>query len=90
MIECAPTASVVIGRAAFPPLRATGPPRSVAPSLNCTVPVAVLGVTVAVSVTDCPTVDGFGEELATTPDVAAEIVWIKAGDVLGASFVSPP
>src|SRR5438552_12347204 len=35
--------------------------RSVAPSLNVTVPVAVFGVTTAVKATDCPNVEGFAE-----------------------------
>ena len=42
-------------------------PSVVAPSLNVTVPVGVpvpeLGATVAVNITDCPTVDGFAEEI---------------------------
>jgi hypothetical protein len=37
----------------------------VVPSLNVTLPVAEEGVTVAVKVTDCPSVEGFCEELST-------------------------
>src|SRR5271157_13276 len=48
--EWSPTASVEIFRVAVAPLRATDP-RLLAPSRNCTLPVAVLGATVAVRVT---------------------------------------
>src|SRR5689334_6842520 len=55
--ECVPTVSVVVEKLAVPP--ATVPvPIVVAPSLNVTVPVAFEGVTVAVSVTDVPKLDG--------------------------------
>ena len=50
----------------------TAAPRSVPPSLNCTVP-AVTGaaptVTVAVKVTDVPKVDGFGAAVTVVADV---------------------
>jgi len=60
VIECVPWASAVVLRAATPdPLIATGEPRLVAPSLNCTAPASVATlpdlVTVVVSVTLPPT-----------------------------------
>jgi hypothetical protein len=61
-----PTARVVVLNAACPlPFTATFDASVVAPSLNVTVPVGVpaADVTVAANVTDCPEVDGFGEEL---------------------------
>jgi hypothetical protein len=48
---------------ATPELRVTGLPRLVAPSLNWTVPVAALGETVAVNVTDWPNTEGLADEL---------------------------
>ena len=50
---------------------------TVAPSLNCTVPVAVfapevLGVTVAVKVTNCPTFAGFSDEVSAVAVVASD------------------
>jgi hypothetical protein len=42
---------------ALPPL-SVAVPRELAPSKNCTVPVAAAGDTFAVSVTLCPKVDG--------------------------------
>ena len=60
-----------------------------APSLNCTVPVAEAGVTVALKVTDCPSVDGFCDEVTAAVVGSCEILCDSAGEVLGASFVSP-
>jgi hypothetical protein len=48
---------------ALPLERATGLPKFVPSTWNRTVPVAALGVTVAVKVTDCPYVDGFTDEV---------------------------
>jgi len=56
--ECVPTASVVTGLAATPPETATGPGMAVAPSKNCTLPTALLGVTVEVRVTVEPAITG--------------------------------
>ena len=49
-----PAGSVLVAIVALPPLTATGLPMSVAPTLNCTLPVAADGVTVAVRVTAVP------------------------------------
>ena len=68
VIEWPPTVSTVVVRAALPPLKVTGAPRLAAPSMNCTVPVGVLPVTVAVKVTDWPTVEGLSEETTVVLD----------------------
>jgi len=60
-MECGPTDSVEVDSAALPPLR-VAVPSEVAPSKNCTVPVAAAGDTFAVSVTLCPNVDGLALE----------------------------
>ncbi len=60
---------------------------TVAPSRNCTVPVAA-GFTVAVKVTDWPTVDGF--TLETNVNAAVSFtVWMMAAEVDAALFASP-
>ena len=67
-------------------------PRVVAPSRKVTVPARVLpleatGVIVAVKITDCPVLDGFGE------DVVVVVVWftvkLSMEDVLVKKFASP-
>src|ERR1039458_7346882 len=66
------TADVHARTAASPPLRLTVPPGSAVPlSEKVTVPVGrpkkgAAGVTDPVNVTDCPALDGFGEELSAT------------------------
>ncbi len=55
---CAPAANEEVVVWATPPETATAAPIFVAPSLNCTVPAALDGVTVAFSVTVVPTVCG--------------------------------
>jgi len=72
-MECRPEASEDVTSVACPPL-SVPVPRLVAPSRKLTVPVGVpaagnTGVTVADSVTDCPTVPGLGEALT---DVVVE------------------
>ncbi len=53
----------------------------VVPSLNVTVPVALEGVTVAVSVTVCPVSDGFG--LAPSAVVVVwSTFWLRGEEVL--------
>ena len=71
-------------------------PSRVAPSLNCTVPEAVLapeifGVTVAVKVTFCPDVAGFADEVSPVAVVTSEAVtvWLTALEVLVVKLASP-
>ena len=64
-------------------------PSKVAPSLNCTVPVAVDGVTTAVSATLCPTVDGFTLVVSVTAPTAFTTCAIAVVVVAGALVVLP-
>jgi hypothetical protein len=54
----------------------------VLPSTNVTVPVAVLGVTVAVNVTEAPYVDGFVDEVTAIVVPALFTVCVNVDDVL--------
>ena len=57
-------------------------PSVVAPSLNVTVPVAVLGVTVAVNVTDCPNAEGLVLDATVVVLAATPTACVSAVDVL--------
>jgi len=76
------------------PLTSDTTPRVVAPSLNVTVPVGTPApeVTVELSVTACPTVEGFGVEVRLV-DVAAAAgaftIWFTVGEVLAANAALP-
>jgi len=72
-----PTDSAAVESVAVPPL-SVAVPREVAPSKNCTLPVAAAGDTVAVKVTDCPDVDGFPED--TTAVVVGVNDWPHDGN----------
>ena len=74
-MECGPTDSAEVDRVALPPLSGTLP-SEVAPSKNCTVPVAARGDTVAVNVTFCPDADG----LAFDDTVVVEAAWFTTCD----------
>src|ERR1044071_8674180 len=87
-MEWEPAASDEIAKAATPPLT-VAVPSDVAPSRNCTVPVADVGATVAVNVTDCPTTDGFADEASVTVEAALFTVCGTAAEVLAAVFASP-
>jgi hypothetical protein len=60
-------------------------PSAVAPSENVTVPLGVppplVGVTVAVKVTEFPDVDGLTDDVMFVVVGAAVMVWVIAGDV---------
>ena len=78
MIECEPVKSVEIANVAFPPL-IVPVPSVVLPSLKVTVPVAAVGESVAVNVTELPYVDGFNEEVSVTEEeVFPNTVPVKA------------
>jgi len=62
----------------------------VLPSVNVTVPVAVVGVTVAVNFTDELYVDGFADEASVTVVLALFTTWIRSKDVLPLYFALPP
>jgi hypothetical protein len=56
-------------------------PRTVAPSLNVTVPTATDGKTIAVKVTEVPKVDGLRLDVTNVCVAARPTVWVKAADV---------
>ncbi len=67
------------------------PVPSVVPlSLNVTVPVAFDGVTVAVTVTDAFSVEGFAEDARATEEEALLTVWLRADDVEALYVLIPP
>jgi ribosomal protein S5 len=65
-------------------------PKTVAPSLNVTIPVAVDGNTIAVKVTVAPKADGLGLDVTTVAVEAFDTVWVIAGEVEGPKFALPP
>jgi len=65
-------------------------PSVVLPSVNVTVPVADVGVTAAVKVTDEPYADGLADEASVTVVFVLFTVWISTEDVLLLSFASLP
>ena len=67
---CGPGGNVEVDPEAAPLVTATGGPRGFAPSLNWTLPVAVAGVIVAVSVTGVPCVTGEAGDVASVVVVA--------------------
>jgi hypothetical protein len=80
-----PTGSAAVENNAVPPL--TGAmPIELAPSKNCTVPVAAAGDTVAVNVTDCPDVDGFADDASAVVLLINDefTVCVSTEDVLAA------
>ena len=80
-----PTASAAVDSDAVPPLTAAVP-SEMAPSKNCTVPVAAACDTVAVSVMACPNVDGFCDDASAVvvPINDGFTVCVKTEDVLAA------
>jgi hypothetical protein len=54
-----------------------------------TVPVALLGDTLAVNTMVWPAIDGLADEPSVVAVAAFDTVWTNDGEVLGASFVSP-
>jgi hypothetical protein len=60
VIECCPDVVSWVLKDAEPPEIVTVP-NTVVPSRNCTVPVAVEGLTVAVKPTEAPGFEGFGD-----------------------------
>jgi hypothetical protein len=58
--------------------------------MKVTVPVAALGVTVAVNVTEDPYVEGLLDEETVVELDTWFTVWVKPDDVLPANVLSPP
>lgn len=88
-MEFAPRGNVLVLRLALPPERVTVP-NVVEPEVKITVPVGVVvgEVTVAVSVTDCPNVDGLREDVTVVDVTATLITWLKGAELV-ADCVSP-
>jgi hypothetical protein len=94
-----PTASVETDIEALP-LTSVAAPSTVEPSRNVTVPVGtpVAAVTVALRVTACPVVEGFGVEVRVVVVVfagagagaGAFTTWVTTADVLAANVALPP
>ena len=69
------------------PLTNVTVPSELAPSLNVTVPVGTpaaggTGLTVAVNVTACPVVEGFGVEVRLVLVFRRFTAWVTTGEVL--------
>jgi hypothetical protein len=71
---CCPTVRVDVVFGAVPLTTSTGSPMLADPSLNCTVPVATAGVTVAVSVRGVPC--GTGEAEPVVSAVLVAVAWL--------------
>jgi hypothetical protein len=87
-MEWLPAASAAVLSAANPPLN-VAVPMTVAPSRNCTLPVADAGAIVAVKVTDWPATDGFRDVAITADEAAFATLTVVAADELPALLVSP-
>ena len=88
MSEWLPAASADVESDAAPLLTGTVP-SEVAPSRNCTVPVAVDGETAALNVTDWPTVAGLGDAASVLVVAALLTVSVTTAEVLGEFVASP-
>ncbi len=86
---CVPGDKDEVARVAVPLLNVTGAPRLLPPSLNCTVPVAVPGVTVAVKVTDWPKTEGLLFEVTVVEVLVWLTVCVGNEAVLPIKLVSP-
>ena len=91
MIECVPAVENEVARVALPEL-SVPVPSEVVPSRKVTVPVAVEGETVAVSVTLVPVDTDVAEDVrAVVVAVSVEVtVMLTTGEVLPAKVVEPP
>src|SRR5437762_2274912 len=85
-----PTVSVDVTSEALP-LTSVTVPSTVAPSLNVTVPVGTpaADVTVELSVTAWPLVEGLGLEVRLVEVAAGFTIWVTVGDVLAANVALP-
>src|ERR1700683_815279 len=85
-----PAGRLEVVHVATPPLSgwAVHEPIGSVPSSNVTVPVGLVPLTVAVSMTDCPVTEGFCDELNAV-DVLTWTVCVKSGEVPAALYVSP-
>jgi hypothetical protein len=87
-MECVPEARLEVVSAATP-LLTVSVANDVAPSRKFTVPVAEVGVIVAVNVTACPWAEGFVEEPKATLEPTLFTVCVTAAETLAALALSP-
>ncbi len=90
-MDLVPVDGKALLKVACPPPRGAAPRMVVPFCVNVTVPIGVppnCGVTVAVNVTDCPIVEGFGDKSRVVV-VVSLTTWLKVGEVLGVKFVLP-
>ena len=92
---CVPTVRLDVVSVAWPVGPRTTAARVVAPSVNVTVPVGAtpadgpfVTVTVAVNVTACPKIDGFGDDVRVVAVSASMTTW-STEPALGASSCVP-
>ena len=92
VMEWVPAVSAEVEKVATPAV-SVPVPSTAAPSLKVTVPlgvpVAVL-LTVAVKVTDCPTLEGLGDEVNAVVVVFRFTTWLTAVEVLVSKGATPP
>jgi hypothetical protein len=88
VIECVPAARLDVVSDALPPL-SVALPSSVEPSKNRTVPAAAAGDTVALKVTDWPTLDGLRLDVRAVVVFAWFTVCDNADEEPPANVVSP-
>lgn len=72
-MECVPSPSAAVLNEAEPLLKGMLPEIGVVPSMNCTAPLPVLGVSVAVNTRLSPRTDGFAPFVNVTTRVLAEV-----------------
>jgi nitric oxide synthase oxygenase domain/subunit len=89
VIEWGPPASAAVLNVAMPADRLPVP-RTVAPSLNVTVPVAVGALTVAMKITEAPKVDGLRLDVTAVVVAAGFTVWMMGAEVDAPKFAFPP
>lgn len=92
VIEFAPKLSDAVAKAATPLAFNETLPKTVAPSLNVTVPLGiplVADVSLAVKVTDWLNAEGFTEVLSAVKLKAFSTLWVSVADVLALKSVFP-
>ena len=87
-MECEPWVKEEVVKEAKPLLVIATLPRTVVPSRNCTLPVAVEGETLTLKVTGDPTTTGFGITIKVTDDEACTVC-VRTAEVAGPLFASP-
>lgn len=91
VMECVPDDKADVVMLAEPPTSGRSPETGVLPSKNITVPMAALGVTLAVKVRESPTREGFVPAVNVTamPAFSFTTFWVKAALVEAVSRLLP-